>query len=69
MLWFCFVQLWAGMVCGGGGQWLVDFGLGFMVVIGGWVSGFWILVFNGGWVRFVVVVTNGGLILGWGLRW
>ena len=48
---------------------MVDFGLGFIVVIGGWVSGFWFLVFNGGWVRFVMVVTNSGLILGWGLRW
>ena len=55
------------MVCGGDGWWWVDFGLGFKVVAGGWVSGFWFLVVNGVWVWFVVVVTSGGLILGWGL--
>ena len=35
---------------------------------GGWVSGFWVMVIDGGWVWFVVVVDNGWLILGWGLR-
>ena len=33
------------------------------------MGGFWFFVFNGGWVQFIVVVTNGGLILGWGLWW
>ena len=47
---------------------MVDFGLGFMVVIGEWVSGFWFLVFNGGWVRFVVVVTVGVSMCGGGQK-
>ena len=57
------------MVCGGGGYWWVDFGLGFTVVTRGWVSGFWFLVVDGGWVWFMVMVASGGLILGWGLWW
>ena len=31
---------------------------------GGWLRGFWVIVVDGGWVWFVVVVANGGLILG-----
>jgi len=54
------------MVYGGGGY---DFGLGFTVVAGGRLSGFWFMVVDGGWVWFVVVVVSGGLILGWGLQW
>ena len=43
--------------------------MGFTVVVGGgWVSGFWVMVIDGVWVWFVVVVNNGWLILGWGLR-
>ena len=55
MVLFCLVVV--GMVCGGDGWWRVDFGLGFKVVAGGWVSGFWFLVVNGGWVG---VVCSGG---------
>ena len=44
--------------------WWVDFRLGFMVVASGWVSGFWLMVVDGGWVPFIVVVASGGLILG-----
>ena len=33
------------------------------------MSEFWFLVVNGEWVRFVVVVTSAGLILGWDLWW
>ena len=35
-------------------QWWVDFGLGFTVVAGGWVSGFWFMVVG------VEVVGDGG---------
>ena len=39
------------LVDGGYGLWWwwVDFGLGFTVVAGGWVSGFWFMVVNDGW--------------------
>ena len=67
MVLFCLVVV--GMVCGGDGWWRVDFGLGFKVVAGGWVSGFWFLVVNDGWVQFVVLVTSGGFVLGWDLWW
>ena len=31
---------------------------------GGWVSGFWFMVVDGGWVQFIVVMTSGALIFG-----
>ena len=33
------------------------------------MSGFWFMVVDGGWVRFIVVVASGALIFGRGLRW
>ena len=41
-------------------QWWVDFGLGFMVVASGWVSGFWFMVVG------VEVVGDGGSCGGYG---
>ena len=34
--------------------------------MGEWVL---VLVVNDGWVQFVVLVTSGGFVLGWGLWW